>query len=101
MKNIYLTATLTLTIAVATLAQTTNKNITLQSTVTYPAGNQLSNIGGIVDSIGNEYALVGWQQGLDIVNITNPTAQHAHALELKGTGNLDELLRGRNTWVIE
>ncbi|MEQ1733973.1 MAG: 2-oxoacid:ferredoxin oxidoreductase subunit beta, partial [Bacteroidia bacterium] len=29
------------------------------------------------------------------------TAQHAQALELKGAGNLDELLRGRNTWVIE
>ncbi len=29
------------------------------------------------------------------------TAQHTQALELKGAGNLDELLRGRNTWVIE
>ena len=29
------------------------------------------------------------------------TIQHAQALELKGTGNLDELLRGKNTWTIE
>jgi 2-oxoglutarate/2-oxoacid ferredoxin oxidoreductase subunit beta len=29
------------------------------------------------------------------------SAQHALALEIKGMGNLDELLRGRNTWTIQ
>jgi choice-of-anchor B domain-containing protein len=47
------------------------KNITLRSQLTYP-GKQLSNIGGYVDSLGNEYALVGHSQGLSIVNVQDP-----------------------------
>jgi hypothetical protein len=47
------------------------KNITLRSQLTYP-GKQLSNIGGYVDSLGNEYALVGHSEGLSIVNVQDP-----------------------------
>jgi choice-of-anchor B domain-containing protein len=47
------------------------KNTTLRSHMTYP-GKQLSNIGGYVDSLGNEYALVGHSEGLSIVNVQDP-----------------------------
>ncbi len=47
-------------------------NLTFRSQHTYPTGSALANIGGYVDSLGNEYALVGWSSGLDIVDVTNP-----------------------------
>lgn len=47
------------------------KNLTQRSHLTYP-GLQLSNIGGYVDSLGNEYALVGHSEGLSIVNVQDP-----------------------------
>ncbi|HRG57992.1 MAG TPA: choice-of-anchor B family protein [Bacteroidia bacterium] len=47
------------------------KNITLRSHMTFP-GKQLSNIGGYVDSLGNEYALVGHSEGMSIVNVQDP-----------------------------
>jgi choice-of-anchor B domain-containing protein len=47
------------------------KNMTLRSNLAYP-GKQLSNIGGYVDSLGNEYALVGHSEGLSIVNVQDP-----------------------------
>lgn len=63
---------LTLILAFAGLLQVTaQKNITLRSHLTYP-GKQLSNIGGYVDSLGNEYALVGHSEGLSIVNVQDP-----------------------------
>lgn len=46
-------------------------NLTLRSTLPYP-NDALSNIGGYVDSSGNEYALVGYESGLSIVNVTDP-----------------------------
>ncbi len=46
------------------------QNLTLRSNLPY-AGS-LANIGGYVDSLGNEYALVGWSGGLDIVDVTDP-----------------------------
>jgi choice-of-anchor B domain-containing protein len=47
-----------------------NYNMTLRSTISY--GVSLSNIGGYVDGQGNEYALVGYYEGLSIVNVTDP-----------------------------
>jgi choice-of-anchor B domain-containing protein len=47
-----------------------NFNITLRSNLPY--SGVLSNIGGYVDSYGNEYALVGWEEGLSIVDVTDP-----------------------------
>lgn len=55
------------------LSTSAQLNLTLRSTLTYN-GEALSNIGGYVDSSGNEYALVGYEQGLSIVDVTNPTA---------------------------
>lgn len=47
-----------------------NFNMTLRSTISY--GVSLSNIGGYVDGQGNEYALVGYYEGMSIVNVTDP-----------------------------
>ena len=46
-------------------------NVTFKSNLPYP-NDALSNIGGYVDSLGNEYALVGYESGLSIVNVTDP-----------------------------
>lgn len=48
-------------------------NMTFRSNLTYP-GKTLANIWGYVDTLGNEYALVGTSAGLSIVNVTNPAA---------------------------
>ncbi|MFM9026609.1 MAG: choice-of-anchor B family protein, partial [Bacteroidota bacterium] len=47
-------------------------NIQLAAQLTYQ-GSALANIGGYVDSLGNEYALVGTDFGLSIVDVTVPT----------------------------
>lgn len=57
--------------ALLTLNVSAQLNITLKSNLSYN-GDALSNIGGYVDSAGNEYALVGYEQGLSIVDVTNP-----------------------------
>ena len=49
-------------------------NIQFRSQLTYGTSNELANIGGFVDALGNEYALVGCQTGLSIVDVTNPAA---------------------------
>jgi choice-of-anchor B domain-containing protein len=45
-------------------------NIQFRSNIYYGVLN--SNIGGYVDQSGNEYALLGWENGLDIIDVTNP-----------------------------
>lgn len=47
-------------------------NIQFRSHYPYPSNVALSNIWGYVDTLGNEYALVGTQEGLDIIDVTNP-----------------------------
>ncbi|MEO5572094.1 MAG: choice-of-anchor B family protein [Bacteroidia bacterium] len=47
------------------------QNLTLQAHLPYAF--PLANIGGYVDSTGNEYALVGTYNGLSIVDVTTPT----------------------------
>lgn len=47
-----------------------NFNLIFRSNLTY--GVSLANIGGYVDSLGNEYALVGYYDGLSIVDVTDP-----------------------------
>jgi choice-of-anchor B domain-containing protein len=46
------------------------QNITLRSSLSYPY--ELSNIWGYVDETGKEYALVGTEDGLSVVNVNNP-----------------------------
>ncbi|MFM7725694.1 MAG: hypothetical protein ACKO7B_03260, partial [Flavobacteriales bacterium] len=49
-----------------------SQNLQLAAQLTY-SGSVLANIGGYVDSLGNEYALVGTDFGLSIVDVTVPT----------------------------
>lgn len=64
---------LLVSISGATIAQS-NLNIQFRSQLGYGSTVDLSNIWGYVDSLGNEYALVGTQTGLSIVDVTNPNA---------------------------
>ena len=48
-----------------------NYNLVQRGHLTFP-GKSLANIGGYVDSLGNEYALVGTSTGLSIVDVTDP-----------------------------
>ncbi len=57
------------------LSSSAQVNIAFRSHLAYP-GTDLSNIGGYVDSSGNEYALVGYELGLSIVNVTNPDSPY-------------------------
>lgn len=56
-----------------------NYNITFRANLPYSSG-PLSNICGFVDTLGNEYALVGTYTGVSIVNVTNPSAPFEVAL---------------------
>lgn len=50
-----------------------NLNVQFRSQLPYGSNVDLANIWGYVDSLGNEYALVGAQTGLSIVDVTNPS----------------------------
>lgn len=62
--------TITLAVLLSSVLYAQNFNLTLRSTIPY--GVSVANIGGFVDSQGNEYALVGYFEGLDIVDVTDP-----------------------------
>lgn len=64
---------LLITAFVSSGSSQSNFNIQFRSQLPYGAAVELSNIWGYVDSLGNEYALVGAQNGLSIVDVTNPT----------------------------
>ena len=61
-------------------------NVTLRSHLTYP-GQTCANICGYVDSLGNEYALVGASLGLSIVDVTNPDLP-VEVMQVPGVNNL-------------
>ncbi len=71
MKRLF---TLVLAIGFSMVVSAQNYNMQLASHLPYTGGIQLANIGHYVDSLGNEYALVGTTEGLSIVNVTIPTA---------------------------
>ena len=48
-------------------------NVTLAAQMTYP-GLQCANICGYVDSTGKEYALVGLETGMSVVDVSNPSS---------------------------
>jgi hypothetical protein len=52
---------------------TAQLNVAFRSQMAFP-GIASSNIWGYVDSLNNEYALVGTQDGVRIVDVTNPVA---------------------------
>lgn len=70
------------------------KNIQLAGTLTYPQGVVMSNIGGYVDSLGNEYALVGTSLGLSIVDVTNPSSP----VEVASIPGPNSIWREVKTW---
>src|SRR5436190_9298679 len=66
--------TLAIVVGISTVVLAQNYNIQLASHLPYTGGVQLANIGGYVDSLGNEYALVGTTEGLSIVDVTIPSS---------------------------
>ncbi len=52
---------------------TQDYNLSLLGKLTYPIA-ELSNLSTYADSLGNEYAMVGTENGLSIVDITTPSA---------------------------
>ncbi len=67
-------------------------NLTFRSNLPFPG--DLSNIGGYVDSLGNEYALVGWTSGVTIVNVTNPDSVYV----VQTIGGINSIWREIKTW---
>lgn len=84
---------LMLLVMVATSAQSQNFNLTLRSSVYYP-GQTCAGVWGHVDSLGNEYALVGAAQGLAIVNVTDPD-NSVKVIQIPGPNNKWKEIR---TW---
>lgn len=64
----------------------TSLNVTFGSQYQYP-GKTCANICGYTDGSGNEYALVGVQDGMDIVDVTNPTSP-VHIVQIPNINNL-------------
>ncbi len=68
-------------------------NVTFRSNLAYP-GKTLANIWGYVDTLGNEYALVGTSAGVSIVNVTNPLAP----VEVFAVAGINSQWREIKTW---
>jgi choice-of-anchor B domain-containing protein len=77
---------LPLLLAGSNLFSQASLNVTFQSQLPYP-GQTCANVCGYVDSLGNEYALVGASQGMSIVDITNPASPN----EVAQIPNIDDL----------
>ncbi|HEY6161506.1 MAG TPA: choice-of-anchor B family protein [Bacteroidia bacterium] len=75
MKRILFTLALLGSMFTLASAQTGNFNMVVAGTLPYnsPQHQDLSNIWGFVDTVGNEYALIGAANGLSIVDVTVPT----------------------------
>ncbi len=70
-----------------------SQNITLRSLLTTP-GETCAGVWGYVDSLGNEYALLGASKGLKVVNVTNPDSVYVVKV-FPGPNNLWREIR---TW---
>lgn len=60
-------------IALLLLFSSVHAQLNIAFRANLPYNGSLANIGGYVDSSGNEYALVGYDEGLSIVDVTDPT----------------------------
>jgi choice-of-anchor B domain-containing protein len=70
-------------------------NMTQLGKLSYPASRgDLSDIWGYVDENGNEYACVGLQNGVSIVDVTNPT----NPVEVFWTSGTNTIWRDLKTW---
>lgn len=63
-----------LLLACADLFSQDSLNVTLAAHFPYASGRLCANICGYVDSTGREYALVGVDNGMSVVDVTTPTA---------------------------
>lgn len=70
-----------------------NVNMVFRSNLPYP-NQTCANIWGHVDSLGNEYALVGASQGLSIVDVTDPD----NPFEVAQIPGPDNLWKEVKTW---
>lgn len=74
MKRTLLALTALFCTGISAFAQSGNFNMTVAANLQYTSPQQdLSNLWGFVDTLGNEYALVGAANGLSIVDVTVPT----------------------------
>lgn len=48
-------------------------NMSLLGQLTFPGKGDLANLWGYVDELGNEYAIVGMEAGVAVVDVTNPS----------------------------
>src|SRR6218665_219169 len=62
-------------------------NVVQRSHLAYSGGRTCANICGYVDSLGNEYALVGVQDGMSIVDVTDPAAP-VEVIQIPNVDNL-------------
>jgi choice-of-anchor B domain-containing protein len=70
-------------------------NMSLLSQFTFPGSRgDVSDIWGYVDENGNEYAIVGLQEGVAIVDVTNPTSPN----EVFYTAGATTIWRDMKTW---
>lgn len=70
----------------------TQKNLSLLANLPY--NTQLSNIWGYVDDNGNEYALVGTEDGVSIVDVSTPT----NPVEVKSIHDTASIWRELKVW---
>lgn len=86
-------------ILVTSIITAQNINVTLQGHLSYP-NQTCANICGYVDSLGNEYALVGASLGMSIVDVSNP-ATPTEVLQVPGPDNLwkEIKVRGKYAYV--
>jgi choice-of-anchor B domain-containing protein len=84
LQKLFTCVTLALSVSASVIAQ--NLNVVLRGHLAYP-GKTCANICGYVDSLGNEYALVGVEDGMSIVDVTNPSTP----VEVKKIPNVNNL----------
>lgn len=96
-KNLFFTVVSTVMLTSVAFAQ--NLNVTFRAQLQYP-GQTCANICGYVDSLGNEYALVGASLGMSIVDVTNPNTP-VEVLQIPGPDNLwkEIKVRGKYAYV--
>lgn len=84
---------------ITTISIAQNANVVLQGQLPYP-GQTCANICGYVDSLGNEYALVGAQLGMSVVDVTDP-ANPVEVIQIPGPDNLwrEIKVRGKYAYV--
>ncbi len=78
-----------------TISAQSSKNINLLANFTFPASRgDMNDIWGYVDTLGNEYAIIGMQDGVAIVDVSIPTAP----VEVFYTSGANSIWRDIKVW---